>query len=105
MSAATVIELCKTPLLVQLLLGLKEISSISEQIRAFLGNNSATYTQLRNFGGVWLNDDTSGSVESRDECPTFITVSDVFAGIWKTRRSSIVSKCGWVVAYADLHWG
>ena len=105
LSVAAMTELRKTALLVQLLFGLKEISAIGEQICAFLGNDDATCIQLSNFEGVWLNGSTSGSVESRYKCPTLVTVSEIFARVWKTSGLVIVSECGWFIAHVDLHWG
>jgi len=102
---AAITRLRKTWLPVQLFSGLKEISAIGEQICAFLGNYGAAYIRLSNFEGVWLNDGTSGSVESRDKCPTLVTVSEIFTGVWKTRRSAVASGCGWFVAHVDLRWG
>jgi len=105
LSVAATKESRKSALPVQLFSGLKEISAIGEQICAFLGNDGATCTQLSNFEEVWLDDSTRGPVESGDECPTLVTTSDVFTEVWKTKRSGIVSECGWLKAHADLRWG
>ena len=105
-SVTAMVESRETASPVQLLFGLKKIPAIGEQIRAFLGNDGATCTQLSKFGGIWSNaSSTGGSVESRDECPTLVTVGEIFAEVYRTRKSAIVSKRDWSVAHVDLRWG
>jgi hypothetical protein len=106
MSATAMAESRKMALPVQLLFGLKEISAIGEQICTFLGNDGATCIQLSKLRGVWSNaSNTSGSVESRDECPTLVTAGEIFTEVYRAGGSATVSKRDWSVAHVDLRWG